>query len=96
MLMMDLLKKHIEIIYIIIIKNNIYSILYIMLPKNLKYQNKVESATANAYTSNIAPQNGTIPYGAGQTRPQGHHQTYHPQLPQMIFHRRLLLIQDHR
>ncbi len=27
-----------------------------MLPKNLKYQNKVESASANAYTSNIAPQ----------------------------------------
>ena len=38
-----------------------------MLPKNLKYQNKVESAFANAYTSNIAPQNGTGPYGAGQT-----------------------------
>ena len=38
-----------------------------MLPKNLKYQNKVESATANAYTSNIAPQNGTGPYTAGQT-----------------------------
>lgn len=38
-----------------------------MLPKNLKYQNKVESASANAYTSNIAPQNGTGPYGAGQT-----------------------------
>ena len=38
-----------------------------MLPKNLKYQNKVESASANAYTSNIAPQNGTGPYTAGQT-----------------------------
>ena len=38
-----------------------------MLPKNLKYQNKVESASANAYTSNIAPQNGTGPYSAGQT-----------------------------
>ena len=38
-----------------------------MLPKNLKYQNKVESASATAYTSNIAPQNGTGPYGAGQT-----------------------------
>ena len=36
-----------------------------MLPKNLKYQNKVESASANAYTSNIAPQNGTGPYSAG-------------------------------
>jgi hypothetical protein len=38
-----------------------------MLPKNLKYQNKVESASANAYTSNIAPQNGTGPYAGGQT-----------------------------
>ena len=38
-----------------------------MLPKNLKYQNKVESASANAYTSNVAPQNGTGPYGLGQT-----------------------------
>lgn len=38
-----------------------------MLPKNLKYQNKVESASANAYTSNIAPQNGTGPYLLGQT-----------------------------
>ena len=38
-----------------------------MLPKNLKYMNKVESASATAYTSNIAPQNGTGPYGAGQT-----------------------------
>ena len=38
-----------------------------MLPKNLKYQNKVESASANAYTSNIAPQNGTGPYSSGQT-----------------------------
>lgn len=39
-----------------------------MLPKNLKYQNKVESASGTtAYTSNIAPQNGTGPYGAGQT-----------------------------
>ena len=38
-----------------------------MLPKNLKYMNKVESASATAYTSNIAPQNGTGPYSAGQT-----------------------------
>jgi len=38
-----------------------------MLPKNLKYQNKVESAAANAYTTNVAPQNGTGPYGNGQT-----------------------------
>jgi len=38
-----------------------------MLPKNLKYQNKVESAAANAYVSNIAPQNGTGPYLPGTT-----------------------------
>ena len=38
-----------------------------MLPTNLKFQNKVESANANAYTSNIAPQNGTGPYAQGQT-----------------------------
>ena len=37
-----------------------------MLPRNLKYQNKVESASANAYTSNIAPQNGQS-YSDGQT-----------------------------
>ena len=37
-----------------------------MLPRNLKYQNKVESASANAYTSNIAPQNGQS-YTDGQT-----------------------------
>jgi hypothetical protein len=38
-----------------------------MLPKNLKYQNKVESATARQYTSVIAPQNGTGPYVMGST-----------------------------
>ena len=38
-----------------------------MLPKNLKYQNKVDSASANAYTSNIVPQNETGPYLLGQT-----------------------------
>ena len=38
-----------------------------MLPKNLKYQNKVESQSANAFTSNIQPQNGTGPYTGGQT-----------------------------
>ena len=37
------------------------------MPTNLKFQNKVESANANAYTSNIAPQNGTGPYAQGQT-----------------------------
>ena len=37
-----------------------------MLPKNLKYQNKVESASASAYTSNLAPQNGQT-YTDGQT-----------------------------
>ena len=38
-----------------------------MLPKNLKYGNKVESASAVAYTSNIAPQNGTGSYGPSTT-----------------------------
>ncbi len=38
-----------------------------MLPKNLKYQNKVESASAHSYVSNIQPQNGMGPYAAGQT-----------------------------
>ncbi len=38
-----------------------------MLPKNLHYQNKVESASARAYTSAIPPQNGTGKYTANNT-----------------------------
>jgi len=38
-----------------------------MIPKQLVYQNKVESAAARSYKSNIAPQNGTGNYGAGDT-----------------------------
>lgn len=38
-----------------------------MLPKNLQYQNKVESASARAYTSAIQPQNGTGPYVPNNT-----------------------------
>ena len=38
-----------------------------MIPKQLIYQNKVESAAARSYKSNIAPQNGTGTYGAGDT-----------------------------
>ena len=38
-----------------------------MLPKNLHYQNKVEAASARAYTTAIQPQNGTGPYGNGNT-----------------------------
>lgn len=38
-----------------------------MLPKNLHYQNKVESASARSYTSAIQPQNGTGTYTAGNT-----------------------------
>jgi len=38
-----------------------------MLPQNLKYQNKIESCSANGYISNIQPQNGMGPYAAGQT-----------------------------
>ena len=38
-----------------------------MLPKNLKYGSKVESASARSYRSNIAPQNGTGVYNLGDT-----------------------------
>ena len=38
-----------------------------MLPKNLKYGSKVESASARSYRSNIAPQNGTGTYNLGDT-----------------------------
>lgn len=38
-----------------------------MLPKNLNYGNKVESAMARSYRSNISPQNGTGPYTLGDT-----------------------------
>lgn len=38
-----------------------------MLPKNLKYQSKVESSVARSMRTNIAPQNGTGPYGYGDT-----------------------------
>ena len=34
-----------------------------MLPKNLLYQTKAESAQARSYKSNLAPQNGLGPYG---------------------------------
>jgi hypothetical protein len=38
-----------------------------MLPKNLKYGSKVESASARSYRTNIAPQNGTGTYSLGDT-----------------------------
>ena len=38
-----------------------------MLPKNLKYQNRVESAPAKSLRTNIAPQSGTGTYGFGDT-----------------------------
>jgi hypothetical protein len=38
-----------------------------MLPKNLKYGTKVESAIARSSRVNIAPQNGTAGYGLGDT-----------------------------
>lgn len=38
-----------------------------MLPKNLKYGSKVESAAARSSRVNIAPQNGTGPYLLGDT-----------------------------
>ena len=38
-----------------------------MLPKNLAYGSKVESASARSYRTNIQPQNGTGVYNAGDT-----------------------------
>ena len=38
-----------------------------MIPKQLKYGDKVNSAMAQSYRTNIQPQNGTGPYGLGQT-----------------------------
>ena len=38
-----------------------------MLPKNLKYGSKVESAMARSQRLNVAPQNGTGNYFAGDT-----------------------------
>jgi hypothetical protein len=38
-----------------------------MLPKNLAYGSKVESASARSYRTNIQPQNGTGNYFAGET-----------------------------
>ena len=38
-----------------------------MLPKQLKYTSKIESAMSQQYRSNIQPQNGNGPYGLGQT-----------------------------
>ena len=38
-----------------------------MLPKQLKYGSKVESAAAKSSRVNIAPQNGTGPYNLGDT-----------------------------
>ena len=34
-----------------------------MLPKNLKFQSKIESASAKSYKSNVSPMNGTGDYG---------------------------------
>ena len=33
-----------------------------MLPKNLQYMNKVESASARQYTATVQPENGTGNY----------------------------------
>ena len=38
-----------------------------MLPKNLAYGSKVESASARSYRTNIQPQNGTGNYNASDT-----------------------------
>ena len=37
------------------------------LPKNVLYQNSIESSFARNYNNNIAPQNGMGPYGVGET-----------------------------
>jgi len=38
-----------------------------MIPKTLRYGNKVESAIARSFKSNVAPQNGTGPYNLSDT-----------------------------
>jgi len=38
-----------------------------MLPKNLQYKSKLESANAKSYRSSIAPMNGTGSYGLNDT-----------------------------
>jgi hypothetical protein len=38
-----------------------------MIPKNLKYGSKVQSAMAESYRTNVQPQNGSGPYTLGQT-----------------------------
>ena len=38
-----------------------------MLPKNVLYQNAINTSYARNYNNNIAPQNGLGPYGAGET-----------------------------
>ena len=38
-----------------------------MLPKQLKYGSRIESAAAKSFRSNISPQNGSGPYNLGDT-----------------------------
>ncbi len=38
-----------------------------MIPKQLRYGSKVESASSRSYRANIAPQNGTSTYLLGDT-----------------------------
>ncbi len=38
-----------------------------MLPKQLHYQSKIESAPSRSQRLNVAPQNGTGPYNLGDT-----------------------------
>jgi len=35
-----------------------------MIPRNLLYNNKIESSASRSWKANIAPQNGTGPYNA--------------------------------
>ncbi len=38
-----------------------------MIPKQLRYGSKVESASSRSYRTNVAPQNGTGNYNLGDT-----------------------------
>jgi hypothetical protein len=67
---MLVLKQHVLVIYFVnnwfIHEKNISTHFIKMLPKNLQYQPKVESAPSRRYRTNIQPQSGTS-FSAGET-----------------------------
>jgi hypothetical protein len=67
---MLVLKQHVLVIYFVnnwfIHEKNISTHFIKMLPKNLQYQPKVESAPARRYRTNIQPQSGST-FSAGET-----------------------------